>query len=73
MAEITRIITLEITAIEKVEDESQIKPKEQLEEYIRDVLDDAFYEPDSMQIKIQDFIMEKGDADEQSAATNEES
>lgn len=71
--EVTRVITIEMTAIDKVKDESEIKPKEQLEDGIRDMLYEHFENPDSMQIKIQDFIREEGDADEQGSTANEES
>ena len=70
--ELTRIFTVELTGIAKVTEED-IVPKEEAKAKIEEMISECLCSDNVTVIKIQDFIMEKGDADEQSAATNEES
>lgn len=63
MKEITRIITAEITCIEKVTDEECndiLSRVEDTEQHLADLFKQNFF-ADDVHVKIQDFIAEKGE------------
>jgi hypothetical protein len=62
MKEVTRIMTIQFTTIGKLEDESQIIPKKEHAERIKEVMHDTFHIDDVLVTKVQDFIRDCDEA-----------
>ncbi len=61
MKELTRIITVEITAITMTDDETKLKSKEESAETVKELIENSLGGTDNVNVvKVQDFIVDKG-------------